>query len=249
MDLTDIEFLKLASNILPEFDGTPEELQRFIDAIELVDKFSEQHMIIAVAITKTKLKGTARNFVQNEDTLIAVRDRLKKCIKPETSVLIISKLKNLEQFNKTPNEYIKELEILTTALKRAYIVEGLSVDLAEEYTTDKTVEVIKMNSISDKVKLIMDAGNFKTVSEACTKFLFVTSEMKYDNFDFVQDISFNYTADQNTNNSNNSKVINTFSSSVNNSKNDSGKLRKMKKIPRYIRYMQSKAAEITLQNQ
>lgn len=238
MDLTDLEFLKLASSILPEFDGTSEELQRFVDAIDLVDKFSENHMVIAVAITKTKLKSTARNFVSNEETLIAIRNILKKCIKPESTALIISKIKNLEQFNKTPNEYIRELEILSTSLKRAYIVEGLSVDLAEEYTTDRIVEVIKSKSINVRVKLVMEAGNFKTVSEAYTKFLLVTSEMKFNSSYFVQDTSCNDTVNQSQYSSNHS--INTLSKNQYISQNGKEKLIQSKKIPRYFKYIQSK---------
>ena len=239
MALTNLEFLKLASVILPEYDGTFEELQRFVDAIELVEQFTGTYMNIAVAITKTKLKGTARNFIQDENSLKAIRDTLKKFIRPEPPALIISKLKNLEQINKTPNEYIKELEILTTSLKSAYIVQGLSIELAEEYTTDTTVEVIKLNSINEKVKLIMEACSFKTVSEACTKFLFVTSEVNSNRSYFVHKtpVNANQCSYSNSNNSESMKVLSKIQNNLQSCNQNSNKV---KKIPRYIKYMQLK---------
>lgn len=241
MALTNLEFLKLASVILPEYDGTFEELQRFVDAIELVEQFTGTYMNIAVAITKTKLKGTARNFIQDENSLKAIRDTLKKFIRPEPPALIVSKLRNLEQINKTPNEYIKELEILTTSLKSAYIVQGLSIELAEDYTTDTTVEVIKLNSINEKVKLIMEACSFKTVSEVCTKFLFITSEITGNKSHFVRDTPANVNVNQClTNNSNNCESMNLLSKIQNNQQSCNENSKKVKKIPRYIKYMQLK---------
>lgn len=69
-----------------------------------------EHIASAVEMVKTKLKGTARNFITNEASLVAIGDKLVASIKPESTNLIISKLKNLKQ--------------LTTSLKKAFFTEG-----------------------------------------------------------------------------------------------------------------------------
>lgn len=250
MVLTDLEFLTSASRILSDYDGIPGELQRFVDSLDLVDKYTGTHMNIVVSIVKTKLKGSARNFIQNETTLKEIRDKLKDCIKPESTALIISKLKNLDQLNKTWNEYIRELEILTTSLKRAYIIEGLSIDLAEEFTADRTVEAIKSSTTNDRVKFIMEAGNFKTVAEACTKFLYVNSDFKINNssINSVEGTSFANSMKQCSYHSSNSNSNDKFSKDKIQcmSQRFNENFNECKKVPRYVRYMQIKTARKTL---
>ncbi len=176
MAITVIEFINFATRTIPEFDGTPADLQRFIDAVNLVNANVGEFVGSAVEVVKSKLKGTARNFITNEADLKAITDKLTACIKSESSNLIISKLKSLKQQNKSPNDYVTDLEKLTASLKRAYITEGVPVDTAESYTTANVVQAIKLNTNNEKVKLIMEAGEFKTVAEASAKFLSVYSE-------------------------------------------------------------------------
>lgn len=63
------EFLGLASKLLPDFDGTPENLQSFLDALSLVDSIKDSHNEVAINLIKTKLKGSARNLISQETTL------------------------------------------------------------------------------------------------------------------------------------------------------------------------------------
>lgn len=174
---TVIDFINFATKLIPEYDGSPSDKQRFIDAVNLVDKNVGAHMSSAVEVAKSKLKGTARNFITTEDTLKAIVDQLTNCIKSESSNLILSKLKNLKQQDKSANDYIMELEKLTASLKRAYITEGVPVATAESYTTSNVVQAMKSGTNNDKMKLIMEAGEFKTVAEASAKFLSVSSEL------------------------------------------------------------------------
>ncbi len=174
--MTVIEFINFATRAIPEFNGTPSELQRFIDAVNLVKANVGTYELTAVEVVKTKLKDSARNFVTNEATLEAIIDTLKANIKPESHQLIISKLQNLKQANKSANEYVKEVEILSTVLKRAYICEGLSASLAKNFTTDNVLQSIKASTVNDKVKAVLNAGKFSSVSEVFEKFLSVKFE-------------------------------------------------------------------------
>lgn len=176
MALTEIDFCNFATKTIPEFNGKPEELQRFIDALNLVKKNVTTFLGSAIEVIKTKLIGTARNYITNEDTIEAIILTLRANIKPESPQLIISKLNQLKQGNKTPNAYITEIEALTTSLKRAYITEGISVDIAERYTTQNALQSIKSNSTNEKVNIILEAGNFTTVTELSTKFLSVSNK-------------------------------------------------------------------------
>ncbi len=171
-----IDFINFATRTIPEFNGTPAELQRFVDAVNLVKANVGENELSAVEVVKTKLKDPARSFITNQITLQAIIDKLKDDIKPESPALILSKLKNLRQANKTSNEYVKEMENLSTSLKRAYISKGLSVDLAENFTTDNVLQSIKENTVNEKIKIVLDAGKFSSISEVFEKFLSVKSE-------------------------------------------------------------------------
>lgn len=171
MTQTVVEFLKTAASLIPDFDGKVENLTSFIDALELVNSIKESHEAIAVSLVKTKLKGSARNLISNEDSLTRIIDTLKNSVKGESVEVITAKLLNLKQKNKTANQYTKEVDELTKALEGAYISDGLTNNLASRYSTQQAVRAMSRNCSIEKVKLIMEAGNFATMNEAISKFI------------------------------------------------------------------------------
>lgn len=171
MTQTVTEFLKTAASLIPDFDGRVENLASFIDALELVNSIKESHEAVAVSLVKTKLKGLARNLISNEDSLRRIIDTLKNSVKGESVEVITAKLMNLKQRNKTANEYTKEVDELTKALEGAYISDGLTSNLASRYSTQQAVRAMTRNCSIDKVKLIMEAGNFATMNDAISKFV------------------------------------------------------------------------------
>lgn len=170
MPVTAVEFIKLASSILPEFDGSVENLTRFLDAIDILEQIKETHEATAVLIVKTKLKGTARNLINNEQTLQQIKDRLKTKVKGESVEVLIAKIMNIQQRNKTANQYTSEIETLTKSLEGAYISDGLTSELATKYATQTAVKAMCKNCSMDSVKLIMQAGTFTTMNDAISKF-------------------------------------------------------------------------------
>lgn len=52
MPQTPIEFFTIASRLIPEFDGRPENLQGFISALKLVDSVCDGHGTIAINLVR-----------------------------------------------------------------------------------------------------------------------------------------------------------------------------------------------------
>jgi len=171
MAQTVAQFLNNASKILPEFDGKAENLQSFIDAISLLELIKDSHEAVAVNLVKTKLKGTARNLITNETTLQQIISKLKASVKGESVEVLTAKILNIKQQGKAANAYTKEIEDLTKSLENAYITDGISPELSIKYSTQTAVKAMAKNCTSDRVKLIMEAGNFSDMNEAVSKFV------------------------------------------------------------------------------
>lgn len=171
MALTVVEFLGLASKILPEFDGKSENLRSFLDALALLDTVKGTHESVAVELVKTKLKGTARNLISSESTIQAIIGKLQISVKGESTEVLTAKILNVRQNAKSANNFVQEIEDLTKSLANAYIADGLPCTLAEKYSTQVAVRSMVKNASSERVRLIMESGTFSNMNEAVTKFV------------------------------------------------------------------------------
>lgn len=171
MTNTIAEFLSLASKLIPEFDGRAENLQSFIDALELTELVKGTHEAVAVNLIKTKLKGSIRNLIVDETSIQQIIQKLKTSIKTESVEVLTAKIMNIKQGGKTANVFTQEIENLTKCLENAYITDGLSVSTATKYSTQVAVKAITKNCNNDRVKLIMESGNFSTMNDAISKFV------------------------------------------------------------------------------
>lgn len=171
MAQTVTQFLGLASKLLPDFDGKPENLQSFLDALALVESMMETHEQVAVNLIKTKLKGTSRNLLSNETTIASIIATLKSSVKGDSVEVITAKLLNVRQGGKNANAYAAEIDSLTKSLESAYISDGLHSSLATKYSTQTAVRAIAKNATNERVKLIMESGNFLNMNEVMAKFV------------------------------------------------------------------------------
>ena len=126
---------------------------------------------MTVSLIKTKLKGNTRNLIGEESTIKDIINKLKLTVKGESVEVLSAKIMNTRQNNKTANTYCSEIENLTKSLKNAYISDGLSCELASKYATQDAVKALAKNCTIDRVKLIMEAGQFNNMNEAITKFV------------------------------------------------------------------------------
>lgn len=165
------EFLNLSSKLLSDFDGKPENLRSFLDALALLDSVKDIHETVAVNLIKTKLKGTARNLISNEVTINDVIATLTRTVKGESVEVISAKLMNVRQGGKNANAYVSEIESLTRSLESAFITDGLSQQLAQRYSTQAAVKAITKNASNERVKLVMESGTFSSMNEVTAKFV------------------------------------------------------------------------------
>lgn len=168
---TVLEFINTATKLIPDFDGKPENLRSFLDALSLIDTLKGTHETVAITLIKTKLKGNARNLLENESTIQEVIGKLSGSVKGESVEVLSAKILNIKQNNKSANNYCSEIEALTKSLENAYISDGLSTGLATKYSTQVAVRAMTKNCNYDRVKLVMEAGNFGNMNEAIGKFV------------------------------------------------------------------------------
>lgn len=171
MAQTVVEFLGTATRILPSYDGSAVNLQSFLDALTLLDTIKDNHETVAISLIKTKLVGTARNLISTEATIQQIINKLKSSVKGESVEVIQSKILNIKQQGKNANAYANEIEDLTKRLETAYISDGLPNETAKKYATNSAVAAIVKNATNEKVKLVMESGNFKDMNEAISKFI------------------------------------------------------------------------------
>lgn len=171
MAQTVVDFLSTASRLICDFDGKPENLRTFLDSLQLVDSLKGTHEQVAVSLIKTKLKGTARNLINNESSIDKIINKLTSSVRGESVEVISAKIMSIKQNNKTANVYCSEIESLAKSLESAYISDGLSCDLANKYSTQVAVKALTKNCNIDKVKLIMEAAQFNSMNDAVAKFV------------------------------------------------------------------------------
>lgn len=113
MVLTVTEFVNFDTKVVPEFDGTIQNLQRFIDGITLMEtQIGYVHANLALTIIKTKLTGNSRGLISNEATIQEIIAKLKSKIKGESTDTLTAKLMGAKQGGKPINSYAKEIEEL-----------------------------------------------------------------------------------------------------------------------------------------
>lgn len=171
MALTVVEFLNFATKIIPDFDGTYANLQSFIDGLNLANASVGTHGASLIELIKSKLKGTARGCISNENTVPLIIAALQTNVKAESASLIESKMMNIIQSKKKANDYVKEIELLASDLKRAHITEGVPIANADKLATNSAVKALRKNASSDKVKWSMETSTFQNLNEAVDKFV------------------------------------------------------------------------------
>ena len=117
------------------------------------------------------MKGAARNLLTTEKTIIEVVEKLKTSVKGESVNVLSAKLMNIRQMGKNTNAYAKEVEDMTKALEGAYISDGLPTEIAGKYSTQVAVKAIVRNAQNERVKMIIESGQFNNMNELMAKFV------------------------------------------------------------------------------
>ncbi|XP_039226117.1 uncharacterized protein LOC120320466 [Drosophila yakuba] len=174
---TSREYVRQISSTIPEFDGKKVNLNRFLTALRLTDLTKGDQEMLAVEVIKTKIIGPLSYKVENERTIIGIIGVLKASVKGEPPDVIKAKLLNTQQRGKTAAQYTTEIENLRRSLEAAYIDDGLDSNNADKFGTKEAITAMIKNCEHDKLKTILEAGNFSTINSVIEKYIHCCTEM------------------------------------------------------------------------
>lgn len=187
------EYFKLADNILPkDFDGSPDKLRTFIDALELLSAATPANLIPqGVSFVKTRLSGKARDVVTNEATLVAIAQVLTARIKSEPVGQLIDQLMGLK-VEGSRSDYAKKVEEVGIKLRRSFIADGANAAIADGYAAKHTVQALVNNSPTAEVRTVLKASSFSTPQEAIAKYSALAAESSSSRVGYFRNKSGNY---------------------------------------------------------
>lgn len=215
-ELTTAELLKLASShINKTYSGDPLGLKSFIDSVELLETLATSNTLktFLASFVKTKIDGRAREFIVDTDnTLLLIKNALKANIKPDSSKVIEGRLLALHLTSTNQQDFTDKAEKLTDALRRSLIIEGMTIDKANEITVEKTVELCRHNTRSDLVKSVLEATPFTNPKDVLAKLVTQVTKVRQEHQILAYKAQFNQKANPNMkngkNNSNSKPFLN-----------------------------------------
>ena len=120
--------------------------------------------------------GTARMLITVETTIEQIINTLKNSIKGESTEIITAKIMATKQSGKLANAFVREIDDLAKQLAGAYISDGVLKILVDKYTLQTAVKSLAENADNDKVKLVMETGQFTDMNQAVEKFVNINTE-------------------------------------------------------------------------
>lgn len=167
------QFLRLcAQNINVKYTGDPLGLPSFLNSVALLEQLvKDENKTLLTTFVISKLDGKALEAIASPGTatLQQVKDSLKDKIKPDNSEIIEGRILALRQDKMTMQEFAKQAEELADALKRTYIVEGMTSEKAGVLTVKKTIELCRSNTRSVLVKSVLAATHFEDSKSVIAK--------------------------------------------------------------------------------
>lgn len=174
MATTLIDFIKLCASTIPTFDGNPLLLNSFINAINLVEPLATTPALTETFINfiKTKLSGKALEALPDiANTKAIIENALKSKIKPESSKVIEGRLAALKADRNSLQNFSKIAEELSDNLKRSLIMEGMTVEKANEVAIDKTVKMCRASARTDLARAVIASTKFENTKEVISAFI------------------------------------------------------------------------------
>ena len=173
--------IKLGTSVIATYDGSPDNLNTFLDAVSLFQDTVNTEFAAATAeqraaadatifkFIKTRLTGIARQTINGANSTDEIVQKLKEQCSPKaTSDSLRAKLKAAKQKGNL-TQFCEEIEQLTSRLASQYIDETIPANKANQMATKTGIETL-INGISNsEAKLILKAGNFSKISEATQK--------------------------------------------------------------------------------
>lgn len=161
---------KIISN---NYNGNTNSLNAFISSIELANDITEKdEQPILVKFIKTKLEGIALEAIPDSAaTANDIVDALRTKIKVENSRIVLGRYMALRAERSSLSKFQKDAEDLSDQLRRAFISEGMSHELAERMTIEKTVDMCRLSAKTNLVKSVLASSEFKSPKDVLAKLI------------------------------------------------------------------------------
>lgn len=177
-----LQFANLAAaNIRNNFSGDPLALTPFIRSINYLNDLADSDQLKKQLknFVLTKLEGYASEIVPEETANVeAIIKCLKEKIKPENSKIVEGRMLALKVNKNGIQDFVKQVEDLSDAFRRALVNDDMPHNLAEKQVIDKTIELCRANSRNETVKAVLSASKFDTPKEVVAKFIVESNTTK-----------------------------------------------------------------------
>lgn len=183
MPQTKEEFIATANRTINfRYKGDPLTLDSFIDAIELLkDLCEEQNLSTFFKFVRTRLDGFARLAIStNASTVDDIINDLKASIKTDSSKVIEGRMLALRADKSSLTKFAEVAEQLAEQFRRSLCVEGFSKEKAKELSVEKTIELCRKSTKSERVKSIIAASAFSEPKEVIAKMIVEINNLKQD---------------------------------------------------------------------
>lgn len=173
--------IKLGTTLVQMYDGTPDNLNSFLDAVALFnDTVLEEFATatpaekatateITLKFIKTRLTGNARQAISGAQTLNEILNKLKEqCTSKVNSDNIKAKLGALKQKGSL-DDFCDQVERLTLRLAAAYNNEDIPANKAKQMATKQGVDTLINGLNNNDTKIILRAGKFENINDATQK--------------------------------------------------------------------------------
>lgn len=183
MAQTPKDFMAMASNTInSKFTGDPIGLDTFIDGIELLERLcEEQNKDLLLKFLMTRMEGRARELMKPAPaTTRDIIDRLKASIKTESSKVVEGKILALRAERTNLTKFAERAENLAEEYRRSLCNEGFSVEKAKELSVEKTIELCRKQSRSERIHTIIASTHFTEPKDVIAKMIIEISNLKLD---------------------------------------------------------------------
>lgn len=164
----------MAANIRHNFSGDPLRLAPFLASISYLQEFatSDQLKTLLRKFILTKLEGKASEVVPVDvQTIDDIVTNLNSKIKPENAKVIEGRMMALRTNRSNLQEFSKQVEELSDALRRALINAKMPSELAETEVIEKAIDLCRSNTQNITVKSVLASTKFDSPKDVVAKFI------------------------------------------------------------------------------
>ena len=183
MEKANLEYLKLANNILKSYNGKPEGLASFLNCLDLLKTITPPELTsLALSFIKTRLEGRALDSIpQSYVSIDELKVALTNNIKPISSKLLESRLSATSSSKKTLQEFVGAIENAASLLKQSLVTEGCSSKKAEELVTARVLEICRSSTQSEFLKTVLASSTFNNYQDVINKYCLESTQSGLNN--------------------------------------------------------------------